>query len=85
MQKLWNIILLIAILTSAAWAQIPTGGNVFLGYSFERAPIVTADTTNSAYGARRMKIWTTTSFWGSRKGTPTPMPRTCWERRSPKL
>jgi hypothetical protein len=46
MQKLWYIILLIAILTSAAWAQIPTGGNVFFGYSFERAPIVSADTTS---------------------------------------
>jgi hypothetical protein len=46
MQKLGNIILLIAILTSAAWAQIPSGGNVFFGYSFERAPIVTQDTTS---------------------------------------
>ena len=46
MQRLGNIILLMVILTSAAWSQIPSGGNVFFGYSFERAPIVTQDTTN---------------------------------------
>jgi hypothetical protein len=42
---LWMTLMFIA-LTGAAWAQIPTSGNVFFGYSYEHTPIVTADTTN---------------------------------------
>jgi hypothetical protein len=40
------IVLSLAILTSAAWAQIPTGGNVFFGYSFDRTPITSHDTSS---------------------------------------
>ena len=33
------------MLSSAAWAQIPTRGNVFFGYSYDRTPIVSNDTS----------------------------------------
>jgi opacity protein-like surface antigen len=33
-------------LPSAAWAQIPTKGNAFFGYSYDRTSIVSDDTTN---------------------------------------
>lgn len=44
-----NSIIFIAIfitLASASWAQIPTKGNVFFGYSYDRTPIAANDTTN---------------------------------------
>lgn len=33
-------------MTSAAWAQIPTRGNVFVGYSYDRTSIVSNDSAN---------------------------------------
>ena len=45
MQRLWTLVLLLAM-SSAAWAQIPTKGNVFFGYSYDRTSIVTHDTSN---------------------------------------
>ena len=45
MSKL-GIVVLLSMMASAAWAQIPTRGNVFFGYSFDRTSIVSNDTTN---------------------------------------
>ncbi|MBZ5664639.1 MAG: porin family protein [Acidobacteriia bacterium] len=45
MQKLWTLVLLF-LTSSAAWAQLPTRGNVFLGYSYDRTSIVRNDTSN---------------------------------------
>jgi len=41
-----GIAVLLSMMASAAWAQIPTRGNVFFGYSFDRTSIVSNDTTN---------------------------------------
>jgi hypothetical protein len=46
MRRLWTLVLLSMMLASAAWAQIPTKGNVFFGYSYNRAEIVSNDATN---------------------------------------
>ncbi|MFI5102199.1 MAG: outer membrane beta-barrel protein [Terriglobales bacterium] len=46
MPRLWNLALLLTMLSSAAWAQIPTRGNVFFGYSYDRTSIVSNDTSN---------------------------------------
>ena len=46
MSKCWTVLLLSTLLGSAAWAQIPTKGNVFFGYSYERSAIAVNDTTN---------------------------------------
>jgi hypothetical protein len=45
MQRLWTLVLL-TVLSGAAWAQIPTKGNVFFGYSYDRTSIVANDTSN---------------------------------------
>ena len=45
MRGLGTFVLLLTM-TSAAWAQIPTKGNVFFGYSYDRTPIVRNDTSN---------------------------------------
>jgi hypothetical protein len=45
MRTLWTLFLLV-MMASAAWAQIPTKGNVFFGYSYDRTPIVSNDTSN---------------------------------------
>jgi len=37
---------LLLLLAGSVWAQIPTKGNVFFGYSFDRTPIISNDTTN---------------------------------------
>ena len=47
MRRVWNLVLLLTMLSSAAWAQIPTRGNVFFGYSYDRTPVVSNDTTNT--------------------------------------
>jgi hypothetical protein len=39
-------VLTMTMLGSAAWAQIPTKGNVFFGYSYDRTSIVSNDTTS---------------------------------------
>lgn len=39
-------LLALLTMTGAASAQIPTKGNVFFGYSYDRTPIVSNDTTN---------------------------------------
>jgi hypothetical protein len=41
-----RIVFLLSMTAGAAWAQIPTRGNVFFGYSYDRTPIVTNDTSN---------------------------------------
>src|ERR1700731_2195438 len=46
MRSLWTLVFLLLTLASAAWAQIPTAGNVFFGYSYERTPIASHDTTS---------------------------------------
>jgi opacity protein-like surface antigen len=45
MRRLWTIVLLFAV-ASAAWAQIPTKGNVFFGYSYDRTSVVSKDTSS---------------------------------------
>ncbi len=45
MRRFWTLVLLL-LAASAAWAQIPTKGNVFFGYSYEHTAISTNDTTN---------------------------------------
>ena len=45
MRRLWTFVLLLA-LTGAVWAQIPTRGNVFFGYSYDRTSITSNDTSN---------------------------------------
>jgi len=46
MRRLWTLVSLLTLLASAAWAQIPTKGNVFLGYSYDRTSVVSNDTSN---------------------------------------
>jgi hypothetical protein len=47
MRKPWTLLFLLTLMmTSAAWAQIPTKGNAFFGYSYDRTPIASNDTTN---------------------------------------
>ena len=46
MQKRWTLVLFLTMLACAASAQIPTKGNVFFGYSYNRAEIVSNDATN---------------------------------------
>jgi len=45
MRRLWTLVLLFTM-AGAARAQIPTKGNVFFGYSYDRTPIVSNDTSN---------------------------------------
>lgn len=42
-----SLLTMVLTLAGAASAQIPTRGNVFFGYSYERTPIVSNDTTNT--------------------------------------
>jgi hypothetical protein len=46
MRKLCTVVLLLTALAGVAPAQIPTKGNVFFGYSYNRAEIVSNDGTN---------------------------------------
>lgn len=46
MRKLCTHVLFWMLLAAAASAQIPTKGNVFFGYSYNRAEIVSNDATN---------------------------------------
>jgi len=46
MGRLWTLVLLSLMLAGAGWAQIPTKGNLFFGYSYDRTPIVSNDTSN---------------------------------------
>ena len=46
MRKLSLIVLCATMLTAAASAQLPTKGNVFFGYSYNRAEIVSNDAVN---------------------------------------
>ena len=46
MRKLWALVLFMTILTGEAAAQVPTRGNVFFGYSYNHAEIVSNDGTN---------------------------------------
>jgi hypothetical protein len=45
MRRLWTLVLL-STMVSAASAQIPTKGNVFFGYSYDRTSITSNDTSN---------------------------------------
>jgi hypothetical protein len=42
----WIAVLLLVISEGATWAQIPTRGNAFFGYSYDRTSIVADDTSN---------------------------------------
>lgn len=46
MRQLWTLVLFLAALTGGAAAQVPTKGNVFFGYSYNRAEIVSNDAIN---------------------------------------
>lgn len=49
MRRSWAFVLLLILLVAfggAASAQIPTKGNVFFGYSYDRTPIASHDTSN---------------------------------------
>ena len=46
MRIFFAIVIVLATLVTAAQAQIPTRGNVFFGYSYDRTPISAFDTTN---------------------------------------
>lgn len=46
MRRMGTHILLLMVLASAASAQIPTKGNAFFGYSYDRTSVVSNDTTN---------------------------------------
>lgn len=46
MLRLWAVVVLATRLCGSAWGQIPTKGNVFFGYSFDRTPVVRNDTIN---------------------------------------
>ena len=41
-----SLLTILIMLASAAWAQIPTKGNVFFGYSYDRTSVVSNDTTS---------------------------------------
>jgi hypothetical protein len=45
-RTIWIVVLLSMMMAGAALAQIPTRGNVFFGYSFDRTSIVSNDTSN---------------------------------------
>ena len=45
MRRIWTFFLL-SMVASTAWAQIPTKGNVFFGYSYDRTSIAANDTSN---------------------------------------
>jgi hypothetical protein len=51
MQRLWMVVVASLLVASSiggsAWAQVPTKGNVFFGYSYERTPVVTNDAINT--------------------------------------
>ena len=46
MRKLSLLVLLLTLPAGVAWAQVPTKGNVFIGYSYNRAEIVSNDAVN---------------------------------------
>jgi hypothetical protein len=45
-RKLSLVLSLIAMMTAGAFAQLPTKGNVFFGYSYNRAEVVSNDSVN---------------------------------------
>jgi hypothetical protein len=47
MRRLWIPALMAMTLFGSAWAQVPTKGNVFFGYSFDRSSVVRSDTINT--------------------------------------
>jgi len=46
MRRLCTLVWLLTVPASVAWGQIPTKGNVFFGYSYDRTSIVSNDTSN---------------------------------------
>jgi hypothetical protein len=46
MRKLWTLVLFLMSLAGVASAQLPTKGNVFFGYSYNRAEVVSNDAIN---------------------------------------
>src|SRR5260370_38239181 len=46
MRKLCTLVLFLTTLAAVASAQVPTKGNVFIGYSYNRAEIVSNDAVN---------------------------------------
>jgi len=47
MKRVWVFVLSVVASCGLAAAQVPTKGNVFFGYSYDRTPVVTNDTINS--------------------------------------
>jgi len=47
MKKMWMVVVSAMALCAGAWAQVPTKGNVFFGYSYDRTPVVSNDTINA--------------------------------------
>ncbi|MGB9204047.1 MAG: hypothetical protein WCB94_08725 [Terriglobales bacterium] len=46
MRRIWALVSLLTLLAGAAWAQIPTKGNVFFGYSYDRTSTIRNDASN---------------------------------------
>jgi hypothetical protein len=46
MRRLWTLVLFLLVVAGAASAQLPTKGNVFFGYSYNRAEVVSNDAIN---------------------------------------
>jgi hypothetical protein len=46
MQRLWLVLMSLAVLCVSAAAQVPKG-NLFFGYSYDRTPVVSNDTINT--------------------------------------
>lgn len=46
MQKLTAVAFVLFVITAAGYAQVPTGGNVFVGYSYNRASTGVSNTGN---------------------------------------
>lgn len=47
MRRVWGVVLLSVALCGCVMAQVPTKGNVFFGYSYDRMPVVTNDAINT--------------------------------------
>jgi len=51
MQRVWLVVLasllVVGSTAGSAWAQVPTKGNIFFGYSYEHTPVVTNDAINT--------------------------------------
>jgi hypothetical protein len=46
MRRLWILVLLLTMPAGVGWGQIPSKGNVFFGYSYDRTSVISNDSTN---------------------------------------